>query len=191
MLHDRGLKNHSLGLPLLPPRKISSPASYGLRVTTGWEVILQRQWPLGPRAQRGLAHSQGTSRQPPHGCSITFALQEKAPRLRPVFTMPGSCRENTLGAYLDPRPRAPNWHFSHGEPFVGQPSNCLQRSPVAVCFLLPELALLPTLAFGKPVPPLAGGPWDVPGALGQVNPAWHPASSDALSLSPSPWAGPS
>ena len=97
---------------------------------------MQRQWPLGPRAQGGLAHSQGTSRQPPHGCSITFALQEKAPRPRPVCTILGSCRENTLGAYLDPRPRAPNWHFSHGEPLRGAAQQLLAK--VSHCCLFPS-----------------------------------------------------
>ena len=45
----------------------------------------------------------------------------------------------------------------------------MQRPPVAVCFLLPELAVLSDSVFRKPglcLPLFAGGPWEVPGALG-------------------------
>ena len=65
-----------------------------------------------------------------------------------------------------------------------------QRSPE----LLPELALLCTSAFCRPAagPPLVtGGPSEVPGALSQETPAWHPAPSDTLPQPPSPQAGPS
>ena len=138
---------------------------------------MQWQWPLRPCAQGGLPHSQGTSRQPPHGCSVTFALQERAREPRSVCTVLGSCGENTLGTYLDPRPRGHNGIFLPGSPNVGQPSNCLQRHPVAICFLLPGLALLPAWAFGKPgagPPLLAGGPWEVPGALEPGDPGTAP-----------------
>ena len=61
---------------------------------------------------------------------------------------------------------APTGNFCPGSPNVGQPSNCWKRPPVAVCFLLPELALLPTPALVTPgagPPHLAKGPWDGPG----------------------------
>ena len=59
----------------------------------------------------------------------------------------------------------------------------LAKHPVTVSFLLPELALLPTSTFsntGAGLVLLAESPWDVPGALGWVTLAWHPAPSDAL-----------
>ena len=62
---------------------------------------------------------------------------------------------------------------------------------MAVCFLLPELTLLPASVFrklGAGPPPFAGVPLEVPGALGRVTPAWHPAPSDTLPKAPSPWA---
>ena len=86
---------------------------------------------------------------------------------------------------------APNCIFRLGSPNAEWPSNCLQRASVAVCFLLPELALLPTLALGTQgagPTPLARGPWEVTGALGQITPAWHPALSDTLPQPPQPWA---
>ena len=93
-------------------------------------------------------------------------------------------------------PWAPTWilgigvqcgTFLLGRPNMWHPSNCLLRPPVAVCFLLPEQALLPASAFGKPgasLPPLARGPWVVSGALGQLTLAWNPAPSDALPKPP-------
>ena len=157
----------------------------------GWEVILQWHWPLGPCTQGGLPHSQGTSSQPPHGSSIMFALQERALEPRPICTVLSSCMQNTLGAHLEPGPGAQTGFFRQGSPNAGQPSNCLQRPPMAVCFLLTELALLPASVFRKldAGPPLfAGVLLEVPGALGHVTPAWHPAPSDTLPQPPSPWA---
>ena len=159
--------------------------------STGWEVSWQWQWPLGPCAQGGLPHSQGTSRQPPHGCSVTFALQERARELRPVCTVLGSCGQNTLGAHLEPGPGSQTGFFRLRSPNAGRPSNCLQRPPMAVCFLLPELALLPASVFhklGADLPFFARGPLEVPGVLGYVTPAWHPAPSDTLLQPPSSWA---
>ena len=49
---------------------------------------------------------------------------------------------------------------------MGRPSISLQRPPVAVCFLLPELALLPASVFcklGAGLPLFARGPLEVPG----------------------------
>ena len=42
---------------------------------------------------------------------------------------------------------APTGIFLPGSPKTGQPSNYLQRLPIAVCFLLSELALILILAF--------------------------------------------
>ena len=59
----------------------------------------------------------------------------------------------------------------------------LAKHPVTVSFLLPELALFPTSTFrntGAGLALLTGSPWDVPGALGWVTLAWHPAPSDTL-----------
>ena len=42
---------------------------------------------------------------------------------------------------------APTGIFLPGRPKERQPSNCLQRLPIAVCFLLSELALILILAF--------------------------------------------
>ena len=58
----------------------------------------------------------------------------------------------------------------------------MQRPPVAVCFLLLELALLPAPALGTPgasLPPLVGGLWEVPGDTGMAtSPLRHtPAAS--------------
>ena len=137
--------------------------------STGWDVTSQWQWPLRPCTQGGLPHSQGMSRQPPRCSFITFALQERAhePRYSRMF--------------LDPAgktPWAPTWIPGLGSqtglcllgsPNTGQPSNCLQRPPMAVFFLLPELALLSTPALGTPgagPPPLTGahGRCQVPSA---------------------------
>ena len=41
---------------------------------------------------------------------------------------------------------APTGIFLPGSPKTGQPSNYLQRLPIAVCFLLSELALILILA---------------------------------------------
>ena len=87
--------------------------------------------------------------------------------------------------------KAPNCIFHPGTPNAGWPNKCLQRASVAVCFLLPELALLHTLALGMQgagPTPLARGPWEVTGALGQITPAWHLALSDAVLQPPQPWA---
>ena len=68
----------------------------------------------------------------------------------------------------------------------------MQRPPMAVCFLLPELALLPAPALGVPgagLPPLTRGPWEVLGTFSQLTPAWHLAASDALLQPPSLGAG--
>ena len=42
---------------------------------------------------------------------------------------------------------APTGIFLPGRPKERQPSNCLQRLPIAVCFLLSELALILISAF--------------------------------------------
>ena len=87
--------------------------------------------------------------------------------------------------------KAPNCIFHPGTPNAGWPNKCLQRASVAVCFLLPELALLHTLALGMQgagPTPRARGPWEVTGALGQITPAWHLALSDAVLQPPQPWA---
>ena len=104
----------------------------------GWEVIFQWQWPLRPCIQGGLPHSQGTSRQPPQGCSVTFPLQERAREPRSLCTVLGSCGQNTLSAHLHPGPWGLNSHISTGKAFCGAASNCLQKHPVTVFFLLPE-----------------------------------------------------
>lgn len=69
---------------------------------------------------------------------------------------------------------------------MGQPSSYLQRHPIAVCFILPELALLPISAFLQSVgvlPLLTRGPQEVPGSLHQVTPVWHLAPSDSPTAS--------
>ena len=118
------------------------------------------------------------------------ALQERALEPRPVCTVLSSCGQNTLDAHLEPGPGAQTGLFQQGSPNAGRPSNCLQRPPMAVCFLLPELALLPASVFRKlgARPPLfTEVPLEVPGALGHVTPEWHPAPSGTLPQPPSPW----
>ena len=110
-------RNQIIKVELQKPRWMSRAfESHPQLGSAGWEVILQWRWPLGPCAQGGLPHSQGTSRQPPHGCSLTFALRERAREPRPVCTVLGSCGQNTLGAHLETGLGGPNWHFSPGEP---------------------------------------------------------------------------
>ena len=72
-----------------------------------------------------------------------------------------------------------------------QSSNCLKIYPVAVCFLLTELAWLPALGFlkqGGGPQLLSWGPSELQGALKQVTPVWHPVSSDTLPQPDSSWA---
>ena len=84
------------------------------------------------------------------------------------------------GAFLDPtgtHPRVSSWirvlggriHiFLSGRPNVVWPSNCLKIHPIAVFFLLTELAVLPPLGFlrrGGGPQLLPGGPFEVQGAL--------------------------
>ena len=99
--------------------------------SAGWEIILQWQWPLGPRAQGGLPHSQGTSRQPPHSCSVTFALQERASELRPVCSVLGSCGLT---------PWAPPWSLDLGPKLAFFARGALtQGRPATACKGLPWL----------------------------------------------------
>ena len=59
---------------------------------------------------------------------------------------------------------------------------------MAVCFLLPELGLLPASVFhklGASLPLFPRGPLEVPGAVDHVTPAWHP-SPQTHSHSPLP-----
>ena len=99
------------------------------------------------------------------------------------------------GMFLDPAwktPCASTWMlglgakislFLLGSPSGVQPSMCLKIHPVAVCFLLPELAWIPTLEFlkqGGDQQLLSWGLLEAQGDLGQVTPIWHPASSDTL-----------
>ena len=121
----------------------------------------------------------------------------------PMFTVsrvtppPRPCTWSHMSTVFSVTPSRP-WTWGHISTVssvihLGAAHQCMQRPPVAVCYLLPELGLLPTWAFGKSgagLPLLAGGPWAVPGALGQVTPAWHLAPSEALLQPPSPWVGP-
>ena len=194
-MHDRGLNTNSLGLPFLPPRKIAFPAACGLRVTPSWGALAGRSFcsgigPWGPAPREG-SH---TPRERPanlHTAVPSCALQERALEPRPVCTVLSSCGQNTLGAHLEPEPGVQTGFFRQGSPNAGRSSNCLQRPPMAVCFLLPELALLSASVFrklGAGPPFFAGVPLEVPGALGRVTPAWHPAPSDTLPQPLSPWA---
>ena len=119
-LCNRSLKTQSVWLPFLPPRMIASSDTCGLMKIQARKCwlggLLQWQWPLWPRAQGGLSPCQGMYRQPPHGCSVTFSLQERTREPRCVCTRFRSCEEDTLGAHLDPMPRGPHWHISPGEP---------------------------------------------------------------------------
>ena len=70
-------------------------------------------------------------------------------------------------------------------------SNCLKIYPVAVCFLLTELAWLPALGFlkqGGGPQLLSWGPSALQGALDQVTPVWHLVPSDTLPQPDSSWA---
>ena len=125
-------------------------------------------------------------------CSVTFALQERPLEPRPICTMLSSCGQNTLGAHLEPGPGAQTGFFWQGSPNAGQPSNCLQRKASHGCLLPSARASFATSSVFRKLgagPPLfAGVPLEVPGALGHVTPAWHPAPSDTLPQPPSPWA---
>ena len=95
-----------------------------------WEVILQWHWPLGPRAQGGLPHSQGMSSQPPHGCFVTFALQERALEPRLICTVLSSCGQNTLGAHLEPGPGPQTgFFFARGALMQGGPATACKGLP--------------------------------------------------------------
>ena len=68
-------------------------------------------------------------------------------------------------------------------PEVVRPSNSLNIHPIALFFLLIELALLLLWHFGSQGEPhrcCPGVYW---------TPAWHPTPSDTLPQPPSPWAG--
>ena len=64
-----------------------------------------------------------------------------------------------------------------------QPSNCLKIHPIAVFFILTELALLLPLGFQKQAGGsqlLALGSFAVECHLNEVTTVWHPALSDTL-----------
>ena len=163
-----------------------------MRVTPGWEVLAGRSFcsgdgPWGPVPREG-SH---TPREHPGNLHTAVPSRLLCGRELPSLGLSALC-----SAPAGRTPWVPTWSpglgtptgiFRLESPNAGWPSNCLQRPPVAVCFLLPELALLPAPALGTPragLPPLARGPWEVPGALGQVTPAWRPAPSDAVLTRP-------
>ena len=96
LLQDRGLKIHSLWMPSLPQRKIAFPASCMLRGTRCWKALSWRSFfsskvPWGPVHKEEVPHSQGTSKQHPNVCSISFPLQERSSEPRSVWNILGSC----------------------------------------------------------------------------------------------------
>ena len=170
-MRARGLKTHSLGLLFLPPRMIVSLGTCMLIVTPSWEVLAERSFcsgngPWGPAPWEG-SHPP---RQHPGNLHTAvplhllfrrelLSLGLSAPCSAPVGSIPWA-------PTWSPGLGAPTGIFHLGSPTVGRPSISLQRPPVAVCFLLPELALLPALALGTPgagAPLLAGDTWEVPG----------------------------
>ena len=122
-----------------------------------------------------------------------FPVQERASEPRGVWNVLRSCRETPYASTWLPGLGAKIRLFLLGSPSEVWPSKCWKIHPVAVCFLLTELAWLPALGFlkqGGGPQLLTWGPLEVQCALNWVTPVWHPAFPDTLPQPDSSWVVP-
>ena len=144
-----------------------------LRVTPGWEVLAGRSFcsgdgPWGPVPREG-SH---TPRERPGNLHTAVPSRLLCGRELPSLGLSAPCLapagRTPWAPALSPGLGAPTGIFRLESPNAGWPSNCLQRPPMAVCLLLPELALLPLRHWarqGQAFHPL-------PGAHGRCQVPW-------------------
>ena len=186
---------HSLGLPFLAPRKIASRAACGLRVTHGWKALAWRSfvsgnspWALVPREEGSHTHRESQS---DIQTSVPSRFLYRRDRVRLGLSGTFLDPMGTLCVKLDTGPGGKIRIFLLGSPNEVWPSTCLKIHPIALFFLLTELALLSPFGFlkqGGGPQLLAWGQFEEQGNLEEVTTVWNPALSDPLLQSASSWA---